>query len=525
MGLAPLDAWVRTLAGGAGWKTLRPRYWVRLAAGLCTSAIGTAVTLPERLLLAPILRHRYAASGQRLERPVVFVLGYYRSGTTHLHYLLSCDPGMVTPRWFQCLAPQGFLLSWAFLRWFLVPFLASTRPQDDVAIGPEWPAEDDFAVCNWSAACTMPGRMVLPRCWEHYRRYHDLEALTPSERRSFQFTLWAFAWKLGVLTRRHRTLLLKTPAHTARVRALSRLFPRAKFIHLSRDPAPVLRSNVSMHGRFGPYLLQDPVGEPEIRARIVEEYALTERTALAQLAELAPASVARMRFQDLIADPIGELRRIYSELGIDWTPAFETRVTAYLHTVSGYKTAAEKPVGTPAITPELAPPPFPLPPELAWMREAFGHDRPTVPRVALPPLARGTARRSGAWEGMLSGVQVAGVCAAAWLVIAFCTHDRQDWLIWPVGVAIGLTVLRSAGRGSARLGLGAVVLGAMVLAGVVIPATWITDYRDRSPVPWDHVWLSTKAGVLASNNLFWNLLGLASAYRLASRRDARPPTG
>ena len=43
-------------------------------------------------------------------------------------------------------APQGFLLSWTLLRFFLLPFLSRTRPQDNVAFAADIPAEDLLAL-------------------------------------------------------------------------------------------------------------------------------------------------------------------------------------------------------------------------------------------------------------------------------------------------------------------------------------------------------------------------------------------
>jgi omega-hydroxy-beta-dihydromenaquinone-9 sulfotransferase len=524
MAFAPLDAWARVLGRGRAWASIGPRYWPRLGFALFTSALGTALTLPERVVLAPVMRFWRRRSGGRIDHPAVFVLGYYRSGTTHLHYLLSCDPGLLTPRWHQCLAPQGFVVSWAVLRWFFVPFLSSTRPQDDVAIGPEWPAEDDFAHCCWNASGTMPGRMVVPRHWEAYRGAHALGGVPAGELARFRWALWGFSWKLAVLAGRRRALLLKTPAHTARVGELARTFAgpdgrtRAKFVHLSRDPAAVVRSNVAMHARFEPYLLEDAVEPEEVRRRIVEEYDQTERLALEQAGALPPGSFARVRFQDLVADPMGELRRVYRELDLPWTAAFEQRASAYLASVSAYRTASEKPGGSARAS-------EPCPPELAWMLPAFGHDRPAIARSA-PADARlsgGAGRTGGTLEGVLAGVQAALWAVAAWLAVAYALGNRLDWMVWPVGVAIGMAVLNGAKRGGRGLGLFAAGLTLAVVLAVAFPATWISDYRTRSPVPWDHVWLSTRAGVLAWNNAFWVFLGAASAYRLAGRTQARPP--
>src|SRR5438445_282150 len=83
-----------------------------------------------------------------------------------------------------------------------------------MAFAPEWPAEDDFAVNNWTGASSLMGRFVLPRMHGHYDRFHSLEGLTERERRRWRWTLWAFCWKIARLAGR-RAILLKTPSHTA----------------------------------------------------------------------------------------------------------------------------------------------------------------------------------------------------------------------------------------------------------------------------------------------------------------------
>jgi omega-hydroxy-beta-dihydromenaquinone-9 sulfotransferase len=544
MGFAALDCWARMLLGGGAIRRIPARYWPRVAAGLCTSVLGTLATLPERLVLAlPLARSRAgarasnrAAGTPKNSAPIVFILGYYRSGTTHLQYLLSCDPQFVTPRWYQVLAPQGFALSWTFLRYFLVPFLSSTRPQDDVAYGPEYPAEDDFAQCNWNAACTMPGRMVLPGEWSNYRRYQTLDGLTPAELRRFRTSLIGFVRKLHWLNP-GRAILLKSPAHTARVRELRAMYgDRCRFIHLSRPALPVLRSNVAMHARYGPFVLQPLPGDAEIARRVVEEYDLTERHALADLANTPTEQWARLRYQDLIADPIREVERVYAALGLTLSSHARAQMVSYLETVREYRSAEARERGS-SPGPVGPRPLVTLPAELEWMHVAFGHDQPLVPAqsspVGLPasgayppgePVPRTSAVGSSrAATASLDMTLAALWCVAAWLVIAYFGSSRFDWLAWPVGVVIGLTGLRSAQRGSPAIGVVAVVLTLATIAMTAFPATWLSDYRTREPVPWDHVWLSTRRGMLAWNNMLWVALALLSAYRYATRKHLRPP--
>jgi hypothetical protein len=527
MGLAPLDVWWRMLARGGAWKRVSPRYWLRLAWCVATSALGTALTLPERAAVGAWLKLRGARSaGEAAPVKVLCILGYYRSGTTHLHYVLSCDRAMTTPRWYQVLAPQGWVLSWLFLRWFLVPFLGSTRPQDDVAIGPEWPAEDDFALCNWTLSSTLPGRMVLPREWEStWRGLHDFSG-SEVERARFRRAVRAFAWKIARLDGGRR-VILKTPAHTARVRLLLEAFgpEHVKFVHIARDPASVVKSNVAMHGRFEPYLLQDAADEADVRRRVIEEYDATERRFLDDAAAVPAGSLARVRYQDLIADPMGELRRVYAELGLDWSRELESRFAAYLRSVADYRAgtkraerrspdAASKPPHPSAVAGEE---------QLAWMHEAFGHARPAVERRDLPP--DGTVSAAPASRlGLAADTAIPMMLwCTAWLGVAWVLRDRLDWMTWPAGVIAGVATRRIAGRGSAGLGAWAAALTVAAYAVVAYPATCLAFYADRSPMPWGDVWDSTRDGLLAINNAVWVFLGVGTAWRIGSRKHAGEP--
>jgi len=521
MAFSPLDAWVRVLSRARA--TISPRYWLRLAWCLFTSAIATLATLPERVLLAPILAAAYRSRlTSRNAMPTVIILGYYRSGTTHLHYLLSCDPRFVTPKWYQVLAPTGFFFSWEALRWLMTPFIAGTRPQDDVAIGPEWPAEDDFAVSNSCGASTMPGRMLLPRAWDQFAPLNDIQNASEADRAAFDKSLWSFCWKITRLAP-SRALLLKTPAHTARIAELTRLFgPTTRYIHLSRDATAVLRSNIAMHARFEPYFLQDHPGDGIIRERIIAEYDATERAFLRDAAALQPGTLTRIRYQDLLSDPLCEVRRAYSELGLDLTPEAEQRFTAYLHSVADYRAASDKPIA--ANTPRDSLSASSIPPQLAWMHDAFGHDRPALPRVSLPA-ARLPTHTHAPGVGAVAPVMVAVVVGACWVALASIFRDRFDWLIWPAGIAIGLGAIRAAGAGNWKLGLWAAAVTLSTHFAVAYPATYLSnnDYWKRDPVAWRDIADSTRDGLLAINNLVWIVLGVGTAYRFASRKHVRPP--
>lgn len=532
MAFAPVDVWWRMLS--APRVRVAARYWPRMLFAWFTSVLATLLTLPERVVLGLWRPWRRGA-----DTDVVVVLGYYRTGTTHLHYLMSCDPKLRTPAWCETLAPQGYAVSWGFLRLFMIPFVSARRPQDDVAIGPGWPAEDDFAINNWALASSLPGRFVVPDLHEHYGRFHDLKGLTDRELSRWRECQKAFVWKIASLGR-GRAVLLKTPSHTARVAELAKLFgERVKFVHISRDPAAVIRSNVNMAARLSVYNLQDPPQEDEVRRRVVNEYLRTERKYMDEAAAQPHGHLVEMRYEDLVADPMGQLRRIYDELGLSWTTEFESRARAYLASVRDYRAAdrrdpvaervraKDEPASDDSEREEAA--------AIRGLIERFGHDQPAIAKVEAGSADAAPTR--GRWVfAAMAGLVTALLAVLLWMVFAYLVQDRHDWLIWPVGVLIGWSTIRAARAGSVRLGVWAAVLTVGALLMAAWPVAFLEDYAHRAgyvgwwrgDVPterweWYHINKSARVGLLSTASMFWVFMGVVTAYRFASRRYVDPP--
>lgn len=545
MSLAPLDVWARLLASSRA--RIPPKYWLRLFTSMWPSVMGTAVTLPERLAFSGLF-HEHARETNcilRHDPGVTFVLGYFRSGTTHLHYLLNCDPQFFTPKWFHVSAPHGYVLSWAFLRLFMIPFLAEKRPQDDVSFGPDFPAEDDFALNNLSLASTLPGRLVLPRQWERFKRFHDLQNLSAREFARWRFGEWSFLSKMARLAR-DRGLLLKSPSHTARIPELLDLCGgfgnddgrdprqgpvanRPKFIHIARDPESVIRSNIRMLKRLSIYHFQERSSDEVIEERVVEEYVRTEERYLATRELIPKGHLVEIRYDDLVARPREVMRSVYDRLGLEWTDGFEMNLEAYLASIRDYQRAESQPTGygissivrtrysgrIEAIHEELARGSFDTGAGAEPMVGA-GKDEPPE------PVDRNEHPNVRMAKTVLTMVGMCMVCIVLWLVVANAAHNRYDWLVWPTGIAVGYAGLRVAGAGTMRLGLIASVLTLTALLGVSVPNTRTIYYRNHPNVSAADVWDTTTNELTAGPTIFWALMGMVTAYRFASRSRIRP---
>lgn len=512
LALAPLDVWVRMLARADG---VHPRYWPRLAFVLFTSFVGTVISMHERVLWRvwgwiPMNRARL----DQYRPEVIVILGYYRSGTTHLQNLLACDDRLLTPRWYQCLAGQGYLLAWSVIRVVLVPFLGRTRPQDAVGFGPEWPGEDDFALATWGGCSSIAGRHVFPQNRDRWHRWHALEELNPERIETWRSLTKRFVYKL-TKGKTDRMVVLKSPSHTARVAELDRLFDgRVRFVHLVRDPGAVIDSNVRMFHALRNHALQDLPDVQTIRNEIVAEYDETERKCAAELNAIDESRWVRVRFDDLRNDPMGVLGSVYDATDQQFDTCTQDAVRAYLGSLGSYRNEKE-PIELGDVSQQER--------EVREeMRTRYALDAPPRESRALAYQPRASAR---VVRGMLGGCGIAMACWGAWvLVVAGLTSSGMQMrlvaLVWPIGALIGIGARRSSGgRGTRSLGVWSAALTLVVVVTVLFPISviiWNWAKDDGFDAWWYHNWRNVKQALSGISSMVLVVLGMLSAYRHAS---------
>jgi len=312
------------------------RYVPRLAIILLTSACATSWGLPERAFFA-LWRDR------RPVPPPLFVVGHFRSGTTLLHNLLARDPMLAFPTNLQVFSPHGIVSGALFVHPIvrLVRFvrrrrLTMYRPMDDMPVALDDPQEEEFAMAAMGAPSPY-WKYCFPRNAPSYDRFISLDRATPHEREGWARALRGFVRKLTIFNGGRR-LVLKSPYNTARVRHLLELFPGAQFIHIRRHPYDVVRSQArNLRILLSLCTLHVPPSSDDPEIAVASEYAEVEAAFQRDAPLLHPGRSAEVTFEDLEQDPVGEIKRIYRDLGLAFHPEFERRLTAYARSLSGYR--------------------------------------------------------------------------------------------------------------------------------------------------------------------------------------------
>ncbi|MYC15010.1 MAG: sulfotransferase, partial [Gemmatimonadetes bacterium] len=294
----------------------------------------SALMVPLRLIEK--MRYGRAVARTKIAHPPIFIIGHARTGTTHLHYLLTRDPQFAIVSLFQSIAPTFFLISRGWIKRFMAKQLNPKRPQDNVKLEMDLPNEEEFAIANSSELSNVHFLTFPSRATEYFEKYIFLRGLTERQQARWDAVITDII-KKATLAGGGKQLVLKSPSNTGRIPHLLRLFPNARFIHIARNPCDVYYStNHTLRKMFELFLLEEHPGD--FSDFVITEYKALMEQYLKDRALIPEGNLAEVKYEDLVADPLRELERIYATLGLsDWESGGKQAVIEYLSTLSDYQ--------------------------------------------------------------------------------------------------------------------------------------------------------------------------------------------
>ena len=306
-----------------------PIRWSMVILVTAVCAINSVLHLIERLI------YGRRAAATRIEHAPIFILGHWRSGTTYLHEMLMKDERFATSTTYQVFAANHFLIS----SWLLSPLMRVLapryRPTDNIPFGMKRPQEDEFAQISMGQP-TPYLTMAFPNHPPVYQEYLDMEGVAPEKITEWKACLLSFLKRITL--RDPRRIVLKSPPHTARVKVLLEMFPDARFIHIVRDPYVIFPSTMRLwKSLYATQSLQMP------RHEGLEEYVFSSLERMYASFEknrslVDPSRIVDVRYEDLIADPVGQIERVYESLSLEGFDAVRPKLEAEVAARSDYKT-------------------------------------------------------------------------------------------------------------------------------------------------------------------------------------------
>ena len=299
----------------------------------CAQAIRILPTVVEKVRFNVQIRKSHP------QKPPVFIIGHWRSGTTHLHNLMSRDSQFGYLKFSETAMPLNMLgREVQVARLAIDAVLPETRGYDNVRLSLDEPQEEEMALGN---LCSIGyyGSYYFPMdAAKNSERALFFEGASTSEIEAFRKSYDFLIRKLN-LVKGGRQLLFKNPPSTSRMPLILEMFPDAKFIHIVRNPWPVFSSNCKKFPRLFNAFAWQPFQDFDVSGNTLNTYEKLMRRYLADREKLGlPGNqLAETSYEKITEDPISEIGRLYDQLELNGKEEGLEKIAAYVAGLSGYQ--------------------------------------------------------------------------------------------------------------------------------------------------------------------------------------------
>ena len=272
----------------------------------------------------------------KINKPPIFILGHWRSGTTHLHNILTQDPQFGYISMLEASFPNSFLSNKLFY-FILRATLPKTRPMDNMELSSYLPQEDEMALGNIFPytlynAFYFPGTGMIQK-YDRYVKFKGISNwIIEKWKKNYYYLLQKTTYNM-----KGRQLILKNPAHTARIKILLEMFPNAKFIHIYRNPFDVFLStwNFFQQG-IRPFMLQN-VSDQEIEDYIFYVYKDTMNTYFEDSKLIPKHNLVEIKYEFFEDNSLEDLEKVYSNLDLKGFSKARSYFEKYLNSVKNFE--------------------------------------------------------------------------------------------------------------------------------------------------------------------------------------------
>ena len=272
-----------------------------------------------------------------IDKPPVFILGHWRSGTTYIFNVMAQDEQFAYFDAVSVFTHNNFLLMGKMIRKILAKSMPEKRPMDDIKYTTYVPQEELYAYGSQIPECIIH-MSAFPHNGDFYRNMAFKKCMTPKQYKRFCKAYLGILKKL-TFAKKGKELLLKSPDNTCRVGVINEMFPNAKFIHIYRNPYRVILSTIGLFKTMFPmFSLQGFPDDEYVENFILDLYARLYTQYIEDKKNIPEDRLVEIAYEDFVKDPVNMLGDIYEKLGIDGFEEAKPRFEKYIESLGDYKT-------------------------------------------------------------------------------------------------------------------------------------------------------------------------------------------
>lgn len=308
------------------------KYTPRLLAVLIINIINYPFRQYERLIINQKIRKKVVNDAP------IFIVGHWRSGTTHLHNLICQDSQMGYTTTYQSVFPDTLFntLGLFLFRGFTKILMPGNRAGDNVSLKASFPQEEEFALGSKTQICFYYFWMFPRNLLKYY-----IDFIRLKKPNSNQLESWKEDYKLLIIKALRNTnknvYLSKNPSNTGRIKILLDMFPKAKFIHIHRNPIEVFASTQKFFYSMLPHLQLHTIKLEEIDEAIIVLYKCLMDDYFEQKHLIPKENLFELSFDQLQEKPLDTLSDLYLGLNLSGFEKAQPKFKTYLKNIKHYK--------------------------------------------------------------------------------------------------------------------------------------------------------------------------------------------
>ena len=269
------------------------------------------------------------------KQPPFFILGHWRSGTTHLHYIFARDPQFGYLSNYQAFLLNVSLLGRTWLKWLLSPLMPDGRPQDNIKMSTDEPAEEEQPFSNISVRSGIH-TFYFPKNITYHDKYNLFKGIKPREKRLWRKD-YTYLIKLIKYINGKEKLVLKNPHNTSRVKELLEIFPESKFLFIHRNPYAVFHSTRHLFRKAISTQFLQNFSEEEIVERVFYYFSSTLQKYLSERFLIPQEHLIEISFEELETSPWATIEKVYAHLDLGGLENARPHIQKYLDSVTTYE--------------------------------------------------------------------------------------------------------------------------------------------------------------------------------------------
>jgi hypothetical protein len=278
---------------------------------------------------------RKQLNGLKHKEPPVFIIGFWRSGTTLLHNLLCKDTGAAYTSTFQVVFPHSTITQAWWLKKLTNLLLPPNRPFDNVSMDMDFPQEEEYGLAAMQSF-SFYNMFTFPQDFDQILK----DEFYTEKLNSVNLKTWRSNYHLlvnkAILNTGGMRYMSKNPCNLGRIKLLLSMYPEGKFIFIYRNPYKVAESLYRFILAIFPGTQLQKVAEDFNREKIVKMYVEIMNRYFSSKHAIPKDQLIELKMEDFVKDKMGYLEEIYSNFSIQGFENARPYFEEYLSKVSTY---------------------------------------------------------------------------------------------------------------------------------------------------------------------------------------------